>query len=85
MPKLAFWRDLVTDKLLELFNVRESTLRLAIPNQYALAVDLKDPTGPGDKGNFANFFCEGRQQLLRVPGGSQQPLTLAAIMNFNAR
>src|SRR3569623_45722 len=42
-------------------------------------MDLEDAAGAGDERHLAHLEREGRQHLLRHPGGAQQPVALRAI------
>src|SRR5690349_21810043 len=71
--------DPVADQLLQLLDVGEAAIALALPDQRAVEMDFEDAAGPGHEGHFAHFERKGRKHLLSHPGRSQQPVALRAV------
>src|SRR3990172_3418550 len=82
MPEVTAGGDAVTQALLDLLRLREAALRLARPQRLAVQPHLEDAALAGDERDLAQLLDEGRQQLLRQPGGAQQPAALGAVLDL---
>src|SRR5215472_2008752 len=85
MAKIPPGIEPVADELLQRLDVGKAALALADPDEHALVLDPEDPAGAGLQRHLAQILGEGREQLLRHPGGAQQPLALPAIGDGDAR
>jgi hypothetical protein len=85
MPEALLGGYPVAHELFELFDVRESALRRAGPDQLIIHAHLEDTTVAGSEGYFSQLLLEGREQLLRHPRPPQQPAALRAIGDEDAR
>jgi hypothetical protein len=47
VPKITLWRDMVAQALLQLFDFRETSLRLSIPDQVAIQAYAEGATRVG--------------------------------------
>src|SRR3569623_198358 len=77
--------DAVTDHLLELLDVGEAAIALALPDQRVIEMNLEDAPRAGNEGHLANFEREGREHLLRHPSGAEQPVALRAVGDGETR
>ena len=79
MSQIPLGGDSVADDLLEFGDFGEASGDLARPNPFAVGVNLEDSARSRLQGEFGDFAVEGGQQLLRHPGGAQQPAALRAV------
>src|SRR5262249_30167381 len=84
MPERLVGRDAVAHPLLQLLDVGEPPLRLARPHRIAVDAYLEDAAGARPQRHLADLLFEGGQQLLRHPGGAQQPSALSAVFDLHA-
>lgn len=63
--------DLIPNGLFEFFGLRKPPAICPIPDQRAIAVNLKQATGTRNEGHFSQLSLERRQQFLGIPGGAQ--------------
>ena len=85
MPQVALGVEQVAHPLLQCLDVGEAAVALALPYDPAVAADLEHAAGAGDQRHLAQLLGEGGEQLLRHPGGAQQPVALAAVGDREAR
>jgi hypothetical protein len=76
--------DVIASQALQLLDIRKSASLFAGPDQYALQTDVKNASCTRDKSDTAQFLFKRCQQLLRHPGGTEQPAALGAIFNLYA-
>src|SRR4051812_36638051 len=79
MTQIAAGVDAVAHHLLEVPDVREAAVALAVPDQRAVEVDLVDAPGAGDEPHLTHLERKSRQDLLGHPAGAQQPVALRAV------
>jgi hypothetical protein len=84
MPQISSRSNPVAHELLELLDIRESTLILARPDDFVVNADLEDASGAGYKRNFADLILKCRQKFLCHPGSAQQPSALGAVLDLNS-
>src|SRR5579883_2817928 len=77
--------DAVPHGLLQLLDLRESSLRGAGPDRLAADSNLEDASRAGHQREFADLRREGREKLLSHPRGAQQPAALRAVLDFDSR
>ncbi len=85
VPEVAVGVDAVAHQLLQLLDVREAAVALALPDQLAVEPDLEDAAGAGTERHVAELEAEGREHFLRHPGGAQQPVALGAVGDGEVR
>src|SRR5690554_49994 len=79
------WGNLVPHQLLELFDLRKSTLFLAGPNPCFVYIHLENTPVPRLEGELVNHAVEGGQEFLCHPGGPQQPVAASAVVKGDLR
>src|SRR4249920_263307 len=84
MAEIACRIETVANDLLQPLDVGKAAVALALPDELALIFDPEHPAGAGPQRDLAQILREGREQLLRHPGGPQQPLALSAIGDDDA-
>lgn len=80
MPEGVLRRYLIPHQLLQLLDVRETSLFLAGPDTGVVYPDFEDAAGAGFQGKFVDHAVEGGEEFLGHPGGSQHPVTAGAVM-----
>jgi hypothetical protein len=85
VPQIAAGREAIAHALLQGFDVGKAAVAPAFPNYVSVDLDLKRAAGGGAKRHFADLFAEGREELLRHPGGPQKPMALRAIGDGDPR
>src|SRR5262249_52176967 len=85
MPERLVGRDGAAPPLLQLLDVGEPPLRLARPHRIAVDAYLEHAALARPQRHLADLLFEGGQQLLRHPGGAQQPAALRAVLDLDAR
>jgi hypothetical protein len=85
VAQIAAGREAIAHALLQGFDVGKAAVAPAFPDYVPVELDLKRAAGGGAKRHFADLFAEGREELLRHPGGPQKPMALRAIGDGNAR
>ena len=84
MAQVARGVDPVAHALLERLDVGEAAVAHAIPERLAVAGDVEHAAGAGDQRHLGQILGEGGEQLLRQPGGAQEPAALAAVGDGDA-
>ena len=72
-------RSKIADDLLQLLDIRETAFFLAAPDKVSVDADIKGASRRRRQGHTAEFPFKGRQKLLSIPGGAQQPAALRAV------
>ncbi|AEF38541.1 hypothetical protein AS9A_0081 [Hoyosella subflava DQS3-9A1] len=84
MTEVASGGDYVADALLENSDLGEPTVSLAVPDVALPHIDAERTAGPGAQCDFTHIAVERGEQLLRHPGGAQQPSAAYAIGDDDA-
>src|SRR5574344_387639 len=85
MAQIAFGVDDITHPLLEHLDLRKTAVTFALPQGHAVEQDLEVATGVRMQIDRAQLLAEGGEQLLGHPGGAQQPVALAAVVDIDDR
>src|SRR3569623_2144441 len=85
VAEVAVGIDAVTDHLLELLDVGEAAIALALPDQRVIEMNLEAAPRVGNEGYLAHLEREGREHLLRHPSGAEQPVALRAVRDGESR
>lgn len=84
MPQIAFGVEPVADPPLELPDIGESSIALALPQGIFIVEHLEMTAVTGRQRDLFEILAEGLQQFLGIPAGTEQPLALGAIMNSDS-
>src|SRR4051812_29756725 len=84
VPEVALRLDPVADELLQGLHVGETPIALALPDKLAVNLDPEGAAGGRHERDGAEFLGKRREQLLRHPGRTHEPIALAAIGDRDA-
>src|SRR5687767_5519560 len=85
MAEVAAGLQAVAHELLQGLDARKAVVALAIPDELTFILDTEGAARRGYQRDLPDILGKRREKLLRHPGGPQQPLTLAAIGDRDAR
>src|SRR5690606_4029022 len=81
MPQRTIRAGDIAHPAFQFGDLRKAAVLGPIPDQRAIHANPKHPAGAWPQSDFLQFFRKGGEQFLGVPGGAQQPVALAAIVN----
>src|SRR4051794_12939573 len=84
MAKAAPRGNLIAHQLLQLLDIWKAALIGARPDLDFIDIHRKNAASSWHQRQLAKLGLKCRQQLLRIPGGAQQPAALRAIVNLNS-
>src|SRR5687768_9010453 len=85
MAEVAARVDPVAHAPLQLLHVREAAVALSFPDDFAVHFDPEGAAGGGDQCDLAKILGKSREELLRHPGRTKQPVALTAIGDRDPR